>query len=95
MSDDKDGSAFHQFIHTFLDQELLTLPELLKQTLKLENEVKKVAAKVYKSPSFIFIARNASFPLALEGALKLKEISYFSSDADGIICSFDQFAFSK
>ncbi|MBO7605590.1 MAG: glutamine--fructose-6-phosphate transaminase (isomerizing) [Elusimicrobiaceae bacterium] len=59
-----------------LYQELLTLPELLKQTLKLENDVKKIAAKVYKSPSFIFIARNASFPLALEGALKLKEISY-------------------
>ena len=59
-----------------LYQELLTLPELLKQTLKLENEVKKIAAKVYKSPSFIFIGRNASFPLALEGALKLKEISY-------------------
>ena len=59
-----------------LYQELLTLPELLKQTLKLENEVKKIAAKVYKSPSFVFIGRNASFPLALEGALKLKEISY-------------------
>ena len=59
-----------------LYQELLALPELLKQTLKLENTVKKVAEKVYKSPSFIFIARNASFPLALEGALKLKEISY-------------------
>lgn len=59
-----------------LYQELLTLPELLKQTLKLEGAVKKVAEKVYKSPSFIFIARNASFPLALEGALKLKEISY-------------------
>ena len=50
--------------------------EDLKQTLKLESAVKKIAAKVYKSPSFIFIARNASFPLALEGALKLKEISY-------------------
>ncbi len=59
-----------------LYQELLTLPELLKQTLKLESEVKKIASKVYKSPSFIFIARHASFPLALEGALKLKEISY-------------------
>ena len=59
-----------------LYQELLTLPELLKQTLKLESEVKKIASKVYKSPSFIFIARHVSFPLALEGALKLKEISY-------------------
>ncbi len=59
-----------------LYQELLTMPELLKQTLKLESAVKKIAEKVYKSPSFIFIARNVSFPLALEGALKLKEISY-------------------
>ncbi len=59
-----------------LYSEFLTMPELLKQTLKLERAVKKVAEKVYKSPSFIFIARNVSFPLALEGALKLKEISY-------------------
>ena len=44
--------------------------------MKLESEVKKIASKIYKSPSFVFIARNASFPLALEGALKLKEISY-------------------
>ncbi len=59
-----------------LYQELLTLPELLKQTLKLESKVKQIASKIYKSGSFIFIARHASFPLALEGALKLKEISY-------------------
>jgi len=59
-----------------LYQELQNLPELLKQTLKLEGAVKKIVSKIYKSPSFIFIARNASFPLALEGALKLKEISY-------------------
>ncbi len=59
-----------------LYQELQAVPELLKRTLKLENEVKKIASKVYNSPSFVFIARNASFPLALEGALKLKEISY-------------------
>lgn len=59
-----------------LYQELQSVPELLKQTLKLESEVKKIVSKIYKSPSFIFIARNASFPLALEGALKLKEISY-------------------
>lgn len=59
-----------------LYQELQSIPALLKQTLKLEGAVKKIVSKIYKSPSFIFIARNASFPLALEGALKLKEISY-------------------
>ena len=59
-----------------LYQELQSIPELLKQTLKLEGTVKKIVSKIYKSPAFIFIARNASFPLALEGALKLKEISY-------------------
>lgn len=59
-----------------LYQELQNVPELLKQVLKLDGEVKKIVSKIYKSPSFVFIARNASFPLALEGALKLKEISY-------------------
>lgn len=63
-----------------LYQELETLPSLLKQTLKLSNAVKKVACKVCKRNSFIFIARNASFPLALEGALKLKEISYLHAE---------------
>lgn len=59
-----------------LYQELQSVPELLKQVLKLDGAVKKIVSKIYKSPSFIFIARNASYPLALEGALKLKEISY-------------------
>ena len=59
-----------------LYQELQSVPQLLKQVLKLDGAVKKIASKIYKSPAFIFIARNASFPLALEGALKLKEISY-------------------
>ena len=63
-----------------LYKEFHTLPELISQTLKDEQSVKKIAKEVYKSNSYIFLGRNASFPIALEGALKLKEISYLHAE---------------
>lgn len=63
-----------------LYKELLTLPMLIKQTLKTQNQVKAIATEVYNKNSFIFLGRNACYPIALEGALKLKEISYLHSE---------------
>ncbi len=53
----------------------------IKQTLKLNEQIKEVAKKYYQSTNFLYIGRNLSFPLALEGALKLKEISYIHAEA--------------
>jgi glucosamine--fructose-6-phosphate aminotransferase (isomerizing) len=60
--------------------ELYSLSALMRHVLKLEDRIKKTAKEVYKRPSFIFLGRNACFPVALEGALKLKEISYLHAE---------------
>lgn len=55
---------------------LSQLPEMIEKTLQLEPQIKELAKKYYQSRDFIFIGRGVNYPTALEGALKLKEISY-------------------
>ena len=52
------------------------LPVLIEQTLTQESKIEKMMKKYFKSKSFIFIGRGLNYPTALEGALKLKELSY-------------------
>jgi glucosamine--fructose-6-phosphate aminotransferase (isomerizing) len=60
--------------------ELETLPKKVEETLKLDAQSKKIAA-VYKDvPNCLFLGRGINFPVALEGALKLKEISYIHAE---------------
>ncbi len=63
-----------------LYKELHDLPVFVKQTLKLQDTVKDWAKKIYQKRDFIFIGRNVCYPVALEGALKLKEISYLHAE---------------
>lgn len=63
-----------------LYKELMAVPKEMSETLKIEYEVRHLTRKVYKSNRFIFLGRNVNFPIALEGALKLKEISYVSAE---------------
>lgn len=56
------------------------LPKLMKQVLKQDDKIKAIAKAVYKKEDFIFLGRNSSYPIALEGALKLKEISYLHAE---------------
>ncbi len=63
-----------------LHKEGLMLPKAVGETLKLEYEVRHLTRKIYKENRFIFLGRRINFPLALEGALKLKEVSYLSAD---------------
>ena len=44
------------------------------------NDVKKIARETYKADNFIYLGRGINFPVALEGALKLKEISYIHAE---------------
>jgi len=64
----------------FID-ELKALPQHVEQVLELEPEIKKIANKYKKSQSAFFIGRTHGFPIALEGAQKLKEISYIHAEA--------------
>ena len=59
---------------------LLQLPHLLEQTLKLAPEVEDIAARFYTRTDFLYLGRGINYPIALEGALKLKEISYIHAE---------------
>ncbi len=59
---------------------VLTLPTLADQTLSREKQIAAVARKYFEVSSCLFVGRGFSFPLALEGALKLKEISYIHAE---------------
>jgi glutamine---fructose-6-phosphate transaminase (isomerizing) len=57
-------------------KQLRTVPLLIEQILKQENEILAVAHKMVAAHSSLYLGRGYGFPVALEGALKLKEISY-------------------
>ena len=57
------------------------LPDLVASTLEVDADIRRIAKKYAASKSFLFFGRQANFPVALEGALKLKEISYISTCA--------------
>ena len=61
-------------------KELFKIPELVKKTLNLKDDIEKLAKKYKDSKDFLFIGRKYNYPVALEGALKLKEISYIHSE---------------
>jgi len=57
------------------------LPDELKKVLAMHDEVKKVAKKISKFNNAIYLGRDLLYPIALEGALKLKEVSYLHAEA--------------
>jgi glutamine---fructose-6-phosphate transaminase (isomerizing) len=61
-------------------KELLSLPSKIEKVLENRLEIKKVAKKYKDFDSFFFIGRKYNYPVALEGALKLKEISYIHAE---------------
>ena len=61
-------------------QSLRSLPRLAAETLKTAAQVKKLAQRYAKARDFIFIGRGVGFPIAMEGALKLKELSYVHAE---------------
>lgn len=63
-----------------LQNRLRPLRSKMEAVLKLEPEIKKVAAQYYRAPNFLYLGRGLNFPIALEGALKLKEISYIHAE---------------
>jgi len=61
-------------------EELLKIPRLIEETLAQEKEIAKVAQAFAASEHFLFISRHINYPIALEGALKIKEISYVHAE---------------
>jgi glucosamine--fructose-6-phosphate aminotransferase (isomerizing) len=60
--------------------QLAQLPQLVARTLELEPAVREIAAAFAGERNFLYLGRGVSFPVALEGALKLKEISYIHAE---------------
>ncbi|OQY19618.1 MAG: glutamine--fructose-6-phosphate transaminase (isomerizing), partial [Desulfobacteraceae bacterium 4572_35.1] len=60
--------------------ELLTLPRKLEQTLELDSAIEKTARQFIHVHDFLYLGRGNQYPIALEGALKLKEISYIHAE---------------
>jgi glucosamine--fructose-6-phosphate aminotransferase (isomerizing) len=61
-------------------RDLMSLPSWIEKTLELENEVKDLARDLMHSRDFLYLGRGINYPIALEGALKLKEISYIHAE---------------
>ncbi len=61
-------------------RDLRALPDMVRAALKCEDSVREVAEKYYKARNFLYLGRQYLYPVALEGALKLKEISYIHAE---------------
>jgi glucosamine--fructose-6-phosphate aminotransferase (isomerizing) len=59
---------------------LSSLPDLLTEVLSQDNNIQAIAQKYYRHNNWLFLGRKYGYPIALEGALKLKEISYIHAE---------------
>ena len=69
------NSDFHRYL-----QELEIIPEKVAEALKTNDKAKEIAAVFKNATNFLYLGRGYNFPVALEGALKLKEISYIHAE---------------
>ncbi len=60
--------------------ELENIPKKIEEVLKLDDQIKELAAQYKDAKNFLYLGRGYNFPVALEGALKLKEISYIHAE---------------
>lgn len=70
----------NQDTEQYIVQQLHQLPTILGQVLKLDKTIEQLAAHFLEKEHALFLGRGALYPIALEGALKLKEISYIHAE---------------
>ena len=78
IAKEKNTISEERFIH--LLNELSTVPDKVAKILQNTDEIKRIAEKHAFATSFLFLGRGYNFPIALEGALKLKEVSYIHAE---------------
>ncbi len=61
--------------------DLASLPRIVQNTLEMNDAIESLAHRFFRKSDFLFLGRGIMYPLALEGALKLKEISYIHAEA--------------
>jgi glucosamine--fructose-6-phosphate aminotransferase (isomerizing) len=77
------GKRWGQIGHTQMGEyieELVRLPHLLEEVVRGHKEIERVARKYVHANNFLYLGRGINYPIALEGALKLKEISYIHAE---------------
>jgi glucosamine--fructose-6-phosphate aminotransferase (isomerizing) len=72
--------ALSEVDETRLVSGLIELPRLMAAALHLEPQIEKLSRDISKSSDVLYLGRGTSYPIALEGALKLKEISYIHAE---------------
>jgi glutamine---fructose-6-phosphate transaminase (isomerizing) len=65
----------------FILEELYDLPQRMEQFLDTDHPIAEIAQRYYDKPFYLYLGRHIGLPVALEGALKLKEISYIPTEA--------------
>ncbi len=75
----RKGTVTEQKLHELL-VEMENIPSKVEKALTLNNQIKKIAETFKDARNFIYLGRGYNFPVALEGALKLKEISYIHAE---------------
>jgi len=75
----RKGTITEQKLHELL-VEMENIPSKVEKALTLNDEIKKIAETFKDARNFIYLGRGYNFPVALEGALKLKEISYIHAE---------------
>ena len=78
IAKEKKSISNERFVH--LLNELNAVPSKVEKILSDISDIKKIAAKTANASSFLYLGRGYNFPVALEGALKLKEISYIHAE---------------
>jgi glucosamine--fructose-6-phosphate aminotransferase (isomerizing) len=73
------GTMYPAEIAGFVDL-MAALPEQVERALGLEDQVQEIARRYHRASDVLFIGRHTGYPVALEGALKLKEISYIHAE---------------
>ena len=76
----KERNDINENIYYDIIKNLKQIPDALKESLKSENEVQHMAKEFVNAKGSMFLGRGSSFPIALEGALKLKELSYLHAE---------------
>ncbi|MGA1861934.1 glutamine--fructose-6-phosphate transaminase (isomerizing) [Deferribacter thermophilus] len=75
----KKGVLGNSEIKTILN-ELIQLPEKIEEVLKHDKQIEDIAKEFVRYKNFLYLGRHYNYPIALEGALKLKEISYIHAE---------------
>jgi glucosamine--fructose-6-phosphate aminotransferase (isomerizing) len=75
----RNGSLSNSYYHQLI-AELASIPKKVEKVLGMNDKIKYLAAEIQSNNNVLYLGRGYNFPVALEGALKLKEISYIHAE---------------